>query len=128
LTSDSEAWQLAGFQEIWVETTRIIYGDIRETEVIRFTRPNGTVIWATSLVVSVLAATGDVHHLTVYGVTEDGKRVKDEFQECADEYPNEIAPLVEALVNAVGEEPGEEAKESVPIYRTATDQPGNGQT
>jgi hypothetical protein len=102
LTGDYEARKLAGFREIWVEAARNIYAELEETEVIRFTRPDATVIWVTSVVVSVLSLTGDVHHLTVYGVTENGEHVKDEFWEGADEYPDEIAPLIPALVNAAG--------------------------
>lgn len=98
MTSDSDTGHLAGFREIWAETVRNVYGVLEETEVIRFTRPDGTAVWVTSVVVGILAVTGDVLDLTVYGVTEDGKHVKNEFSECADEYPGEVAPLISILV------------------------------
>jgi hypothetical protein len=44
LAGDSEARQLAGFRENWVEPVRNIYAELKGTEVILFTRPDGTVI------------------------------------------------------------------------------------
>ena len=102
MTSSSTAGHLTGFREIWTETVRNIYAEPEEANVIRFTRPDGTVIWATTLVVSIMKATGAVHLVTVYGITESGEHVQDLFWECADEYPGEIASLIPALVNAAG--------------------------
>jgi hypothetical protein len=91
---------LTEFKEIWSETVRRIYAKPVETEVIRFTRPGGTTIWVTFVILSIITPLNDVHSLAVYGITENGDHVKDEFCEGVDDYPDEIAPLIPALIEA----------------------------
>jgi DNA-binding transcriptional MerR regulator len=89
---------LAGFREIWTETVRRINATITEAEAIRFTRADGTVVWVQSVILGILIPGNDAHHLITYGITENGHYVKDEFWEGIDDYPDEVAPLIPALI------------------------------
>ena len=91
------------FQQIWVETARNIYAELDENEFVRYVMPDGTAVWAKSVVVSIIAAAGgDLHLLAVFGTTENGCRVRDEYRDCADDYPGELARLVPKIIRIAG--------------------------
>lgn len=98
---------MTGFDEIWTETVRKIYARIAEAEVIRFTKPDGTTIWAALAVLSINVPLNDVQHVAVYGITENGDHVTEEFWEGADHYPDEIASLIPELIKTAGYSPEE---------------------
>lgn len=85
------------FDEVWSETVREIHARLADTEVIRYTRPDGVTVWVTCIILDIVMPLSYVRNLTVYGMTEDGERVEDEFWEGADAYPDEVARLVPSL-------------------------------
>jgi DNA-binding transcriptional MerR regulator len=103
---------LTGYDEIRVETVRRIHVKITESEIVRFAAPGGTTIWVTSVILGVLVPFNDVHHLIVYGITEDGAHVRCDFPEGEGGYPDEIAPLIPALIKA-GEDAGGDPDEEL---------------
>jgi len=70
---------LTRFDEVWVETIRQVYAQIAETEIIRITRPDGVTVWVTSVILDILMPYNQTRSLTVYGITENGERVKKGF-------------------------------------------------
>ena len=88
------------FDEVWIETVRQVYAQIAETEIIRITRPDGATIWVTTVILDILMPHNRARSFTVWGITENGERVEEKYLEGADDYPDEVVPLITALIKA----------------------------
>ena len=92
------------FREAWAETIRHVHAILAETETVRYTRIDGTVIRVESVHVGLTVPLGKVQHVEVYGTAEDGGHTGDRFLADAHEVPDEIARLMSAVIKT-DEEP-----------------------
>lgn len=88
------------FDEVWVETIRQVYAQIAETEIIRITRADGTTIWVTTVILDILMPHNSSRSLTVCGIAENGEHAEEKYLQGADDYPDEVVPLIPALIKA----------------------------
>jgi hypothetical protein len=84
------------FKEIWPETIRHVHAILEDTEIVRYTRPDGATVWVESVHIGLIEPTREIHHVEVYGTTEDGGHAEDRFLEDLHEVPDEIAQLLDA--------------------------------
>jgi len=82
------------FKEIWPETIRHVRAILEDTEIVRYTRPDGTTIWVQLVSIGLIEPTRKIHHVEVYGTTEDGEHAEDRFLEGLHEVPDAIAQLL----------------------------------
>jgi hypothetical protein len=85
---------LTAFKEIWSETIRHVHAMLADAEIVRYTRPDGTTMWVESVSIGLIEPLKKVHHVEVYGTTEEGEHVEDRFLAGAGEVPDEISQLL----------------------------------
>ena len=92
---------MAGFKEIWSQDIWRVCVELEDTQIIRYLRHDRrTTVWVRNVALEVALPSGDPQLVTVYGTTEAGAPVQDEYEEGIDDYPEEIAPLVPELARA----------------------------
>ena len=75
------------FSEVWAETIRHVHAILAETETVRYARADGTTMRVKSLSIGLIARADDVHHVEVYGTTEDGHHAEDRFLQASTTCP-----------------------------------------
>jgi hypothetical protein len=80
-----------------VETIRQVCAEVDDTVRTWVTRPDGTTIRPTCIVIDILMPDNELRGFALCGITENREPVEQTFLEGIDAYPPEVASLVSAL-------------------------------
>lgn len=85
---------LTAFEEVWFEEIHRIHAILLNTEVVRYTRLDGTTMLIESVVIGLIKPERHVQYVNVSGTDDSGKRIEDRFSNGTGAVPDEIIQLV----------------------------------
>ena len=85
---------MTAFEEVWFEEIHRIHAILLNTEVVRYTRLDGTTMLIESVVIGLIKPERHVQYVNVSGTDDSGKRIEDRFSNGTGAVPDEIIQLV----------------------------------